>query len=121
VAERISVGVSSIEPAPDGVQDWLRIPLPRLHISSDQCGWPGKKACVCLAGQPSVSECQKQDHRGGNKCRCLEHDEYGVAAMHGESTDENAADEPHRPRAAADSCRAVLAPEMHHLGYVGRH
>lgn len=40
--------------------------------------------------------------------------------MHSECSDEQAADEPHRPRAAADSNGAVLTPEVDDLRHVGR-
>jgi hypothetical protein len=39
--------------------------------------------------------------------------------MQSEREDEHAADEPHGPGSAADSCGAALTPEVDDLGHVG--
>lgn len=39
--------------------------------------------------------------------------------MKSECEDQHAADEPHRPSTAADSCGATLTPQVDDLGHVG--
>ena len=43
----------------------------------------------------------------------------GLPLMKSECEDQHAADEPHRPSTAADSCGATLTPQVDDLGHVG--
>ena len=71
---------------------------------------------VRLADHPAVPLSQRQDDRGRRQAADLQQDEDEVVAMKGERADEQAAQEPHRPGAAADAGRATLLREMNHLG-----
>jgi hypothetical protein len=75
---------------------------------------------VKLAHASSVFPRQQEDRGRRGEAEYLKHDEYKLPAMHSECSDEQAADEPHRPRAAADSNGAVLTPEVDYLRHVSR-
>jgi hypothetical protein len=68
-----------------------------------------------LADHPAVSLSEREDDRRRSQGADLQQDEDQIVAVKGEGADEHAAQEPHRPRAAADAGRAVLPCEVDYL------
>jgi hypothetical protein len=58
---------------------------------------------------------EKEDGGGRQHAADLEQYEYGVVTVYGKRSDENAADEPHRPSTAADAGGAVLLGQVNDL------
>jgi hypothetical protein len=87
-------------------------------MHADWTGW--NQVRVELADPSSVSPCQEEDHGGRRQADELEQNEYRLPTVNGQCSDEQAADEPHRPRAVAYSHGAVLSPEVDYLRHVGR-
>jgi hypothetical protein len=88
-----------------------------LRISGGWTGW--NQVPVELAHPSSISPGQEKDHCRRGQADELEQNEYRLATVHSQCTDEQAADQPHRPRTVADSDSAVLSPEVDYLRHIG--
>jgi hypothetical protein len=77
--------------------------------------------CVKFADHPAVPVRQSEDEGGRRQAADLQQDEDEIAAMERQRADEQAAQKPHRPGAAADPRRTVLPCQVHHLGQIRQH
>jgi hypothetical protein len=90
-------------------------------VTAVHAAWLGwNEVRVELAHSASISPGQEEDHGGRGKADELEQNEYRLSTVNSQCSDEQAADEPHRPRAVADSHSAVLSPEVDYLRHVSR-
>ena len=76
---------------------------------------------VRYADHPAVAMDENHDHGGGHQRADLQQDEDWIVAMKGEDADHQAAREPHRPRATANTRRTVLARQVYYLRQIGEH
>jgi len=106
-----------------------RAQLTRAARPSGESGAVAESIASCPAGgervsltdHPAIAMNEENDRRGREQRADLQQDEDRVMAVHGQDADEDAAHEPHGPRAAAHACRTMLASEVNQLREIGEH